>query len=95
MLTFVCMSTKHYLKAWEMRGKIPGDSRGCGEDVGKKKIREVTQELPPVAESGISAMLEASEGNSPFALKPVGFLFPYRNSPAHRFKLFFPPAFFP
>lgn len=72
MLMFVCMSTKHYLKALEMKGKISGDFRGCGPDVGKERIREMTQELPP-GESGTAAMLEVSKGNSPFAHKPVVF----------------------
>lgn len=65
MLTFVCMSTKDYLKALEMKVKIPGDFRGCGADVGKERLREMTQELPP-GDSGTTAMVEVSEGNSPF-----------------------------
>lgn len=72
MLTFFCMSKKHYLKAWEMKGKIPGDFRGCGPDVGKERIRGMTQELPP-GQSGTTAMAEVSEGNSPFGHKPVVF----------------------
>lgn len=72
MLTLVCMSTKHYLKALEMKGRIPGDFRGWGPGVGKERIREMTRELPP-GESGTTAMVEVSEGNSPFGQKPVVF----------------------